>query len=233
MAENKNTHDPAGFCLNPISKFGDDQTFDGISPERLKTYQLIRGWVKVFLMSAHPELGRPGPVCPFTPQSFRLDTIILGVSDLTSPNTQLVTDGMRYCFAELEKIPCTAANAQFRTIIIGFPGLNTPEGIQSLNMAIKPLTFYASIRGRMYAVVHPQNEAQGIWNQDFRPLKAPIPMIAIRQLVLNDTPFVIGNLWVLPYYLFKYPISGPQKIHDFARKYFQRRMNGKSAKAAS
>ncbi len=216
--------DPASFGLAPISQFGDDQAAGTNSPERLKTYHLIRGWVKTFLMNTHPELGRPGPVCPFTPQSYRLDTIILGVSDMTSPDQELVTAGMRHCFAEFEKIPSTPANAQFRTIIIGFPGLDTPEGIQSLYRGMAPLKFYTSLKGMMYAVVYPGNQAKGIWNPDFRPLIAPIPMIIIRQVVLNDTPFVIGNPWILPYYLFKYPISAPQKIYEFIRKYLRRRM---------
>jgi hypothetical protein len=41
--------------------------------------QTLIGWVESYLMSAHPDLGRTGAVCPFTKQAARIDTVRLAI----------------------------------------------------------------------------------------------------------------------------------------------------------
>jgi hypothetical protein len=49
----------------------------------------------------------------------------------------------------------------------------------------------------------------GLWNPNFRFLRSPIPLLAIRYLVETDAPFVITNLLLIPTYIAKFPIAGP------------------------
>ena len=64
----------------------------------------------------------------------------------------------------------------------------------------------------MIGLFEPHSNDKGLINPDFRPLRAPVPLLAIRSLVENDAPFVLRNPRLAPIYLFKHPISGPRKL---------------------
>ena len=46
-------------------------------------------------------------------------------------------------------------------------------------------------RGLMIGQFHPRCDEPGLWNNDFRPLQAPRPLLAIRQMVSSDLPFLL------------------------------------------
>jgi hypothetical protein len=35
--------------------------------------------------------------------------------------------------------------------------------------------------------------APGLWNADFRPMRSPLPLLAVRHMVAADTPFLRGD----------------------------------------
>jgi hypothetical protein len=74
---------------------------------------------------------------------------------------------------------------------------------------VKPSTLRT---GLMTAVFHEGNPAEGLWNPAFRPLQAPLPIIAIRHLVEADAPFVAGHPLLLPIYLLQFPIGGSRRL---------------------
>lgn len=55
----------------------------------------------------------------------------------------------------------------------------------------------------MIGQFHPLSDEPGIYNPDFRPLRSPFPMIAIRKIVPEDHPFLKApassreQLWAL------------------------------------
>ncbi len=49
----------------------------------------------------------------------------------------------------------------------------------------------------MIGFMHATNDAPGLWNQDFRPLRAPLPVLAIRHLVEQDAPFAARHKLLL------------------------------------
>jgi hypothetical protein len=168
--------------------------------------------VKTYLMASHPQLGRSGAVCPFTSQAFRIDTIRIGICDATSLDGARVLAGMRRCFREFKQIPCVAAMKHFRTVIVGFPRLDDAAGLETLAAVQGRLKFYSLLRGLMVGLFHANTSAPGLWNPDFRPLRSPIPVLAIRHLVVNDAPFAARHPLLVPTYVSKYPVAGPKKL---------------------
>lgn len=55
------------------------------------------------------------------------------------------------------------------------------------------------------------NDAK-LMESDFRPLRSPIPLIAIRSIVVEDTPFALHHLLLLPVYITRFPKSGSKHI---------------------
>ena len=108
--------------------------------------------------------------------------------------------GYRDWFAELE--PRTGPQAELKTILILFPDLPAaamPELIDRTQSALKP-AFVPN--GLMIGEFHPTPPEQpGLWNPDFRPLRSPVPLLAIRQMVPSDLPFLADDRDYLTAYL--------------------------------
>jgi len=85
--DNQDAHGPAA-VMCPHSEPADD--YRKSSLPRLMTVSEIErdfdpasplgrvvSWIRGFLARPHPQLGRPGLVCPFVPAALKLDTIRL------------------------------------------------------------------------------------------------------------------------------------------------------------
>jgi Domain of unknown function (DUF6875) len=182
------------------------------------TYALIAGWVRSFLMREHPDLGRSGDVCPFTGQALRLDTIRIGVCAAASSDFSGVKSTMRHAFGEFASIPCARSMQHFRTIIVGFPNVNDAAGHAALKRVQARLKLYSFVRGLMIGRFHPQSDDPGLWNPQFRPLRPPLPMLAIRHLVENDAPFALRHPLLLPAYLSRFRSAAPRLLRTTGRR---------------
>jgi hypothetical protein len=172
----------------------------------------LRGWVESYLMRAHPDLGRTGAVCPFTRQAAKLDTVRLAISEAAPADEDHAFAVVRNAFHTLEQIPCKPSMRHFRTVIVGFPNCGNDDGIAMLGRVQKRHKLYSLSRFRMIGFMHAANEAPGLWNPDFRPLRAPMPVLAVRHLVEQDAPFAARHPLLAVPYLLRFPLAGPRRL---------------------
>lgn len=177
--------------------------------ERLAT---LLGWVEGYLMSGHADLGRTGAVCPFTRQAARLDTMRLAISEAGPADEDAAFATIRAGFSELEAIPARPAMAHFRTVIVGFPGCSDETGVAMLKRVQDRHKFYSLSRNRMIGLMHAESDAPGLWNPDFRPLRSPFPILAIRHMVEHDAPFAARHPLLLLPYLARFPLAGAKRL---------------------
>lgn len=151
----------------------------------------IMEWVKNFLGRSHPNLGRPGAVCPFVPYSLKSNSIRLAVihtKDLYPEQLEEIVGQYRDIFLQIAaKEQELAINKAFLLI---FPDIHIEDAskvIDSVQQKLKPL-FVES--GLMIGEFHKRNESPGLHNPNFRPLRSPIPLLAIRFMVEADLPFL-------------------------------------------
>lgn len=175
-------------------------------------------WVESYLMGSHADLGRTGAVCPFTRQAAKLDTVRLAISDAAPADEAKAFALIRASFAELEAIPAKPAMAHFRTVIIGFPSCDGDDGIAMLRRVQDRHKFYSLSRNRMIGLMHAQSEAPGLWNPDFRPLRSPFPVLAIRHMVEHDAPFAARHPLLLLPYLARFPVAGMKRLFAHLRQ---------------
>ncbi|HYI11614.1 MAG TPA: hypothetical protein VEK57_21330 [Thermoanaerobaculia bacterium] len=147
-------------------------------------------WIRQFLARPHPDLGRPGPVCPFVPSAITQDkiwlsTVNLGPSD--RPAMREVVTRYRDLFLDLE--PKAGEASMWKAIVVVFPNVATEEAvvIDEIQAELKPHFVEA---GLMIGEFHERNEGEGLRNPNFRPLRSPIPSVAIRFMVDSDLPFL-------------------------------------------
>lgn len=169
-------------------------------------------WTETYLMAGHKDLGRTGAVCPFTKQAAKIDTVRLGICEAHPDDEESAFSTVRAAFAELEKIPCKPGMEHFRTVIYGFPNCASEAGIAMLRRVQKRNKFYSLSRFRMIGFMHAANEAPGLWNPDFRPLRAPMPVLAVRHLVEQDAPFAARHPLLMLPYLLKFRLGGLQRL---------------------
>jgi acetyl esterase/lipase len=172
----------------------------------------LLGWVEGYLMAAHADLGRTGAVCPFTRQAAKLDTVRLGVSEAGPADEAAAFSLIRRSFQALEAIPARPAMAHFRTVIIGFPACSGEDGVAMLKRVQNRHKFYALSRNRMIGLMYADSDAPGLWNPKFRPLRAPLPVLAIRHMVEHDAPFAARHPLLLLPYLARFPLVGAKRL---------------------
>jgi len=203
---------PGRLTLLSMQQLSDGTFASAAPPDLLSAYQLIAQWLTSYLMRPHADLGRPGDVCPFTAQALRLDTIRIGVSGAASADAAGARSCMRYCFEQFASLPCPDSMGHFRTIVVGFPGMDDAVGLETLRKVQRRLKIYCLLRGLMIGRFYAGSNDPGLWNPDFRPLRSPIPLLAIRQVVENDAPFALRHPLLIPTYVWKYARSAPKRL---------------------
>ena len=171
---------------------------------------VVAHWVRGYLMRPHAELGRAGAVCPFTSASSRLDLLLVGSS--RAKDEEEIFAIMGRAIEAFESISCPSEQRQFRAVIVAFPQCVGGEGrarLKAVQNRLRPESIY---RGKMIGLFDPQSPDRGLINPAFRPLRAPVPLLAIRMLVEGDAPFVLRNPRLTPIYLIKFPFKGPLRL---------------------
>lgn len=179
------------------------------------TLAWLADWTANYLTRNIEKLGRRGPVCPFTPQAIKLDTIRLGVSDIEPGGRDAALALVRGAFDELDAIACAPGMEQFRAVVLAFPKCCAPEGVEMLKEIQSRLAGLSLRRSRMIGLFYPEHPSKGAWNPDFRPLDAPVPMMVVRQLVEHDAPFALRNPRLLALYLFRFRGAGLRRLHAY------------------
>jgi hypothetical protein len=173
----------------------------------------VLDWIRGFLAHPHPQLGRKGSVCPFVPVALGFDTIWMAEVAETMPTFEhisaIITE-YRNVFLETE--PKSGPDAINKAFLLVFPSLaaNGADGAAIVDKVQASLKRYFVEMGLMLGEFHAGNQTPGLRNPDFRPLRSPIPMLAIRHMVESDLPFLIRE---------SYP---PKERASFLRSYLYR-----------
>lgn len=172
----------------------------------------IATWAVEFLNAPNQQLGRGGPVCPYTRLSMANNCFLLawagGEHDVQS--IESTVDQYRRWFMELLDQP-ERARQHLLTILVVLPGFDRTDSgpLDALQGRLKD----AFVReGLMLGQFHPHCAESGLWNEDFRPLQAPIPLLAIRRMVASDLPFLLDSASYLSAYLNRFAPDIPSHV---------------------
>ncbi|MDP3494646.1 MAG: hypothetical protein Q8R82_16165 [Hyphomonadaceae bacterium] len=172
----------------------------------------LADWITDYPMNEHAELGRSGTVCPFVKQASRLDTLRLAINLARPEDEDSVFTEIRGSFGDMKDIPAPRGKDRLRTIVVGFPNCAGDEGIAMLERIYKRHKYYTLLRSRMVAFFHPGAQTHGLWNDAFRSMRSPMPILAVRYLVEQDAVFAAKHkLMTLPY-LLRFGPAGARRI---------------------
>jgi hypothetical protein len=173
---------------------------------------LMREWAMTYLTEPHPELGREGPVCPFTGTSISKEMFWVGCmdrSDLSAEDIERTTASMVAAFHRVP--PTDGPDALFKTILILFPAVTDYSMIDEAQRRLKENSVAA---GLMIGQFYPGCEEPGIRNREFKPLRSPLPLLAIRHMVSSDLPFLTTKVVWIEEYLKKFAPAIPASVRS-------------------
>lgn len=197
---------PGLFLLEPADTRDDPQGWPAEARAALPAARMIFDWARDYLSRPHPDLGRPGPVCPYVPGSLRSSHFWVTAHHGVQPEpAELVQTVLRYrdWFVRLQ--PDDGHRAQLKTILVLFPDIATADAPRLVDQTQLLLKTEFVRAGLMVGEFHPgPPQAPGLWNADFRPLRSPVPLLAIRHMVPSDLPFLTGDAGHLAAYLARF-----------------------------
>jgi hypothetical protein len=161
-------------------------------------------WVDEFVVQTNPELGRAGVVCPFVPEAMRRDLLhyfVVPVELAAELREGASEDDYAAAIEPAilrlrdQFVATRITDPRFRLLhsyLMVFRGLDlAPERasllIERIQRKLKPRFVE---QGMMIGEFHPMSNALGLRNPDFRPLRSPIPLLSIRNMVEIDFAFL-------------------------------------------
>jgi hypothetical protein len=174
-------------------------------------------WLDAYLVSPHPDLGRAGVVCPFTRPARTLGTIRVAVNACRETDEKTAVRSIRNGFAALDRIPAPHGDEHFRALITLYPNCAGPAGIAMLERAMKRYKYYSLLTLRTIGFLHANSRQEGVWNPDFRPMTAPLPMVVLRYVVQQDARFVAHHHLQWAPFVLRYGLSAAKRLLDERR----------------
>jgi hypothetical protein len=157
----------------------------------LPIVERIERWCREFLMQPHPDLGRGGSVCPFMPRAMGLNRIafvVVRTRGRTDSEVDAVIARLREGFQEME--PVTGPESLEKAILVILPDVSEQDAPAVVDEAHRRLKSDFVASGLMIGKFHPASDQGGLHNPGFRPLRSPLPLLAIRYMVGSDLPFL-------------------------------------------
>jgi hypothetical protein len=174
----------------------------GVPREHLVALRTVLDWIRKWVSYPNSALGRSGPVCPYTGPSLEKDLVMFAAcakeqaSDSDLEGTVLALLG-RFLDSEPREGPL----AQLKTILTIVPDRSADAAAEMVERVQKRLqpTFVA--KGLMLGQFYPTCGAGGLHNPEFRPLRAPVPLLGMRCMVPTDLPFLRDDARYMTVYL--------------------------------
>jgi len=176
----------------------------------------LTGWVEEHLMRPHPELGRDGPVCPFvrgsTAHGLLWAGLAAGGDRLEVPEmVRIIDDALEIYGGLSDDHPDRTRHIAMATV---FPELTRFDRIDAAHQACKSEVVR---RGFMLGQFYPGCRVPGLWNREFHPLDAPVPMLVLRPMMSTDYPFLVGRTdWLYAYFTRMAPDLPRRLRHEIA-----------------
>lgn len=176
-------------------------------------------WAESFLCNPHPQLGRAGAVCPYTEMSLRNNYFWLTLCRggvLSKKDVYESVMKYRDWFLKIETR--SDRKAHFKAILILFPDIQVEDAPKIIDVVQRELKPEFVEKGLMIGQFYPSCPEPGLWNRDFRPLQAPIPMLVIRQMVLSDFPFLRQDERFISSYVKMFGDAIPQRVQEMIKE---------------
>lgn len=173
-----------------------------------KTLQIVFQWVKGYLSKPHKDLGREGPVCPFTPPTIKVGKLWVAVSPVEAVDFESVSAVSLEAKAFFLEAPDEPGEQYvLKAVIVAFPQLENLAGYQLIEGVQRALKPQFVEKGLMFGQFYKGCPEPGLINPAFHPLTSPIPLLAVRYMVKADEVFLRKTPELMRFYHQRFPLE--------------------------
>uniref|UniRef100_UPI003F498306 DUF6875 domain-containing protein n=1 Tax=Streptomyces chartreusis TaxID=1969 RepID=UPI003F498306 len=158
--------------------------------DRYPEYRQALEWMDSFVTRPHPELGRPGAICPRLAPALRRNLVhLVSIPTCTGEVAEAVDKGQALAglYRELFTDPDAFRAGALLAFFPGLPSDTAPEFIDGGHARLR-MEFVAS--GLMIGEFHPNSTVTSVRNPDLEVMRCPVPMLAVRALTRHDVLFL-------------------------------------------
>lgn len=190
-------------------------TLPGVDASDLGVLGEVARWTVDYLCRTHPDLGRSGDVCPYTEVSMREGLLFSAVCHVFDADPRpAVIQVMRQTMKDFESRPPQIGNrAGLKSMLVLFPSI---EG-EWVDDVQETLSLEFAARNLMIGEFHAECEKPGLHNLGFRPLRSPVPLLAVRNMMLTDLAFLKASDVKLQCYLQRFGDAALNAIAAYLR----------------
>jgi len=152
----------------------------------------VAAWLDHYVSKPHVALGRSGEICPWTRRTIDLGKLeLVAIASTDVAEVQEILRSLLGRFVSTE--PKEGSDAAFRSLVAVFHRLD-PESAAEFMVTVHARSKPAFLdRGLMLGEFYPTCDKPGLRNPSFRPLRSPIPLLVIRQMVEPDIEFLLDK----------------------------------------
>ncbi|MGW7522069.1 DUF6875 domain-containing protein [Streptomyces sp. NPDC054783] len=157
----------------------------------LPVIERTAAWCEEFLCRPHPGLGRGGSVCPYMPRALAANHVaftVVRTQGRTRGDIDEAIAANRTAFLAME--PTSGPGALDKAIVVILPDVAEEDAADVVDETHRRLKASFVASGLMIGKFHPRSAQGGLHNPAFRPLRSPVPLLAIRHMVDSDLPFL-------------------------------------------
>lgn len=174
-------------------------SFDGLrdirqDQERAAQYAPIYAcmdWTTGYIAKPHPDIGRPGVICPRVPLSLKADSLYWGLyhqEEIDEAQADLLVDSLDDLFLSLK--PVERPPSLLKALLLVMPK-NTDLARQSVEKVQRAFKERSLKKGILLGKFHSELRTTALNNPNFRPGLSPYPILAFRYAVDTDIKFML------------------------------------------
>jgi len=172
------------------------------------SFSLVISWMERFLAAPHPDLGRAGDVCPYIRKALSKDSLEF------FRNTS--EDAISF-EEDIKKHLVDFANGDRSDILRA--RIILPTRLEDADLVVdtvqRRLKSLFVEKHLMIGQFFESCNEPGLWNDSFRPLQTPVPLLAIRSMAPTDVAFLHYDAAFLESYIDKFGERGIAALELF------------------
>lgn len=156
--------------------------------DRFPQYRAGMRWLEQFVTQPHPDLGRPGAVCPRLAPAIRANTVWMVAVTVPGFTPDHAYDAGRLLRHVFETV--AAGQDRTTTALLGFfPRLPSEQAAEFIDGGWRLLRTEFVEQGLMLGEFHVGSTVGGVHNRALPVMRCPEPMYAIRVMTPHDLLF--------------------------------------------
>lgn len=211
---------PQNANLFLVEDLDNDSKTGSLAQSDLTALRAVADWTKTFVIRPHKDLGRTGPVCPFTPVAIDHKALWLAPERSAGKSKSDIIELIKgYQRLLLSNSPNDGEVAADKAIVVVFSDLPAARAKDFIGGALEPIAIPSYVNdGLVMGPFYEGNDGTAIYNPNFRPFTSPVPFMLMRRAVVSDWKFFLNNDAWFDLWANRYGESGTKALADEIRR---------------